>query len=91
MNSYFRAIGFSKLKNKIEQNTLVKTALKEGTDRREIDVGADTRLIQIDYPIGEGIGLSVIAEADRNGTVMVDNSIPYCKGKYITKQPDIQI
>lgn len=91
MNTYFRAIGFSKLKNKIEQNTLIKTALKDGADRRVIDVGADTKLIQVNYPIGNGIGLSVVAEADDNGTIMVDNSFPYCSGKHITNQPDIQI
>ena len=91
MNNYFRAIGFSKLKNKIEQNTLIKTALKEGVDRREIDVGAETQLIQVNYPIGDGIGLCVIAEKDNNGTMMVDNSFPYCTGKHMTTQPDIQI
>lgn len=91
MHSYFRAIGFSKLKNKIEQNALIKTALKESADRREIDVGADTRLIQVNYNIGKDFGLSVVAEADSNGTIMVDNSFPYCKGTSITLQPDIQI
>ena len=91
MNSYFRAIGFSKLKNKIEQNTLVKTALKEAADRREIDVGANTRLIQVFYNIGDGFGLSVVAEGNSSGVIMVDNSFPYCIGENYTSQPDIQI
>ena len=91
MNSYFRAIGFSKLKNKIEQNTLVKTALKEAADRREIEVGSDTRLIQVFYNIGDGFGLSVIAEGNSTGVIMVDNSFPYCIGENYTTQPDIQI
>lgn len=91
MHSYFRAIGFSKLKNKIEQNTLIKTALKDASDRREIDVGSDTRLIQVFYSIGDGIGLSVVAEKDSSGTIMVDNSFPYCIGKTTTTQPEIQI
>lgn len=91
MNSYFRAIGFSKLKNKIEQNTLVKTALKEGADRREIEVGADTRLIQVFYNIGNGFGLSVVSEGNSSGMIMVDNSFPYCIGEYYTSQSDIQI
>lgn len=91
MHNYFRAIGFSKLKNKIEQNTLIKTALEESVDRREIEVGADTRLVQVNYSLGNGIGLSIIAEADTNGTVMVDNSFPYCTGTATTLQSDIQI
>lgn len=91
MNNYFRAIGFSKLKNKIEQNTLIKTALKESSDIREIDVGSNTRLIQVFYKIGDGFGLSVIAEGDSSGTIMVDNSFPYCIGNKYTNQSDIQI
>ena len=43
------------------------------------------------YNIGEGIGLSVIAEKDSSGTVMVDNAFPYCIGKTTTTQPEIQI
>ncbi len=91
MHSYFRAIGFSKLKNKIEQNTLIKTALKEATDRREIEVSSNTRLLQVFYNIGGGIGLSVVAECDSSGTIMVDNSFPYCVGNTTSIQPEIQI
>ena len=88
MHSYFRAIGFSKLKNKIEQNTLIKTALKEATDRREIEVSSNTRLLQVFYNIGGGIGLSVVAECDSSGTIMVDNSFPYCVGNNVNTTGD---
>mgnify|MGYP002869145660 CR=1 FL=1 len=91
MHSYFRAIGFSKLKNKIEQNTLIKTVLKKSAERTEIEIGSDTRLIQVNHNIGKGFGLTVIAEADSNGTVMVDNSFPYCNGNFFTIQSDIEI
>ncbi|MBE5925262.1 MAG: DUF3881 family protein [Lachnospiraceae bacterium] len=91
MHSYYRAIGFSKLKNKIEQNVLINTAIKEAADKREIEVGADTKIIQYNYHIGQGFGVSVVAEADSKGTVIVDNAFPYCAGQSITYQPDIQI
>ncbi|MCR5701539.1 MAG: DUF3881 family protein [Lachnospiraceae bacterium] len=91
MHSYYRAIGFSKLKNKIEQNVLINTAIKEAADKREIDVGADTKIIQYNYQIGNGFGVAVIAEADSKGTIIVDNAFPYCVGTSITYQPDIQI
>ena len=91
MHSYFRAIGYSKLRNKIQQNTLIKTALKEATDRMEIDISSNTKIIQFFYNIGGGIGLSVVAECDENGTIMVDNAFPYCIGNTTSTQPDIQI
>ena len=91
MHSYFRAIGFNNLKNKIEQNTLIKTAFKDATDRREIEVSSSTKIIQVFYNVADGIGLSVVAESDSKGTVMVDNAFPYCVGNTITVQPEIQI
>ena len=42
MHSYFRAIGFSKLKNKSEQNKLITAALNDATDKKEIEVNSET-------------------------------------------------
>lgn len=91
MHSYFRAIGFSKLKNKSEQNTLITAALNDATDKREIEVSSGTKLLQFNRSFGCGLGISIIAEMDENGTISIDNSFPYCKGYHTTTQPDIQI
>ena len=47
MHNYLRAIGFSKLKNKIEENTLITASLNDYSNRSEIEIGSDTTLIQI--------------------------------------------
>ena len=91
MHSYFRAIGFSKLRNKSEQNKLITAALNDATDKREIEVGAGTRLLQFNRSFGCGLGISIIAELDESGTISIDNSFPYCIGSHTTTQPDIQI
>lgn len=91
MHSYLRAIGFSKLKNKGEQNKLITAALNDATDRREIGIGSDTLLVQVNRTFGKGIGISIIAECDSEGTLNIDHSFPYCLGSHITTQPDIQI
>ncbi len=91
MHRYLRAIGFSKLKNKSDQNKLITAALNDATDRREIEIGPDTRLVQINRPFGSGIGLSIIGEYDKEGYFNVDHSFPYCVGKHTVSQADIQI
>lgn len=91
MHSYFRSIGFSKLKNKSEQNKLITTALNNATGKKEIDVGSNTRVLQFDYHFGCGLGISIIAEQDESGTISIDNSFPYCSGSHTSTQPDIQI
>jgi len=91
MHSYFRAIGFSKLRNKSEQNKLVTAALNDATDKREIDIAAGTKLLQFNRNFGGGLGIAIIAELDESGTVSIDNSFPYCIGSHTSTQPDIQI
>lgn len=91
MHRYLRAIGFSKLKNKSDQNKLITSVLNDATDRREIEIGSDTKLIQINRPFGKGIGLSVIGEYDKEGYFNVDHSFPYCIGNHTVSQADIQI
>ncbi|MBQ4059656.1 MAG: DUF3881 family protein [Lachnospiraceae bacterium] len=91
MHSYFRAIGFSKLKNKSEQNKLITAALNDATDKKEIEVNSETKLLQFNRSFGCGLGISIIAELDENGTISIDHSFPYCNGYHSTTQPDIQI
>ena len=90
MHSYLRAIGFSKLKNKSDQNKLITAALNDATDRREIELGT-TKLVQINRNFGGGLGLSVVGEYDSEGYFNVDHSFPYCVGTHTTTQADIQI
>lgn len=91
MHSYLRAIGFSKLKNRSEQNKLITAALNSATDRKEIEIGSDTRFIQINKNIGEKLGLSIIAECDSENNLTIEHSFPYCIGSHITIQPEILI
>ncbi len=91
MHRYLRAIGFSKLKNKIEENTLTNTVLHDYTSWQEIDIASDTTLIQVGRQIGNGIGLSIIVERDFHDTLTVDHIFPYCLGRTGISQNDIQI
>lgn len=91
MHSYFRAIGFSKLKNKSEQNKLITAALNDASDKREIEIGSGTRLLQFNRNFGCGLGISIIAELDEDGTISIDHSFPYCSGSHTINQPEIQI
>lgn len=91
MHSYLRAIGFSKLKNKSDQNKLITAALNDSTDKREIEIGSNIKLIQFNRSYGNGIGLSIVGEYDEEGLFNIDHSFPYCTGNFYTIQSDIQI
>ena len=91
MHSYLRAIGFSKVKSKIEQNKIITAALNDATFRREIEIRSDIKLVQINRSFGGPLGISVVGEYDKEGLFHIDHSFPYCAGHHTTTQNDIQI
>lgn len=91
MHNYLRAIGFSKLKNKKEQDKLINSTLNDATDKREIEIGSGTRLVQINRHFGKGLGISMIGEYDNEDIFTIDHFFPFCFGHYTTNQADIQI
>lgn len=91
MHSYLRAIGFSKLKNKREQNTLITSALENATDKMEIEIGSGIRLVQINQSFGKNLGISIIGEYDNEEILSIDHFFPFCLGYHTTEQADIQI
>lgn len=91
MHNYLRAIGFSKLKNKSDQNKLISAALNDSKEKKEIEIGSNTKLVQINRNYGNGIGLSIVGEYDKEGLFNIDHSFPYCTGMYTSSQSDIQI
>lgn len=91
MHSYLRAIGFSRLRTKRDQNKLITAALNDATNKQEINIGSETRLVQINYSFGGNIGLSIIGEYDSDDMFHLDHSFPYCLGSHTVTQADIQI
>lgn len=91
MHSYLRAIGFSKVKSKSEQNKIIAAALNNASVRREIEIRSDIKLVQISRSFGGALGLSVVGEYDSDGTFNIDHSFPYCAGHHTVSQADIQI
>lgn len=91
MHNYLRAIGFSRLQFKSEQNKLIAAAINDITTKQEISIGANIKLTQMNRDFGNGIGLSIIGEYDQNGIFTLDHAFPYCLGTKETIQSDIQI
>lgn len=91
MHSYLRAIGFSKIKSKSEQNEIIADALNNATVRREIEIRSDIKLVQVNRSFGGPLGISIVGEYDGDSTFHIDHSFPYCAGYHTVSQADIQI
>jgi hypothetical protein len=91
MHRYLRAIGFSKIRTKSEQNKLVNAALHDYSSKKEISIGAETNLVQLNRVFGNNFGISIIGETDINDTFTLDHAFPYCHGLHTAVYPEIQI
>lgn len=91
MHRYLRAIGFSKIRTKCDQNKLINAALHDFSSRKEISIGAETNLVQIDRLFGNNFGISIIGELNLDEVFTLDHAFPYCQGLHTTIYPDIQI
>ncbi|MDO5154338.1 MAG: DUF3881 family protein [Eubacteriales bacterium] len=91
MHRYLRAIGFSKIRTKSEQNKLVNAAFHDFSTKQEISVGVDTNLVQINRFFGNNIGISIIGEMDLDEHFTLDHAFPFCSGLHTTVHPEIQI
>jgi hypothetical protein len=91
MHRYLRAIGFSKIRTKSEQNKLVNAALHDYSNKKEISIGAETNLVQLNRIFGNNFGISIIGETDMDGVFTLDHAFPYCQGLHTMVHPEIQI
>lgn len=91
MHRYLRAIGFSKIRTKSDQNKLVNAALHDFSSKQEICIAAETSLVQVDRLFGNNFGISIIGELDIDEVFTLDHAFPFCQGLHTTIHPDIQI
>lgn len=91
MHSYFRAIGFSKLKSKREQNILISNVLNEAKNQNILNQNNHGNLIQIFRNFGSQIGISIVGEYDQDGRFTIDHAFPYNLGTCTIRQNYFQV
>lgn len=91
MHNYLRAIGFSKLKNKKQENELISIAVEDADERLYTSLDYDTMLAEYNKYFGENMGISVRGEYDENNRFVVDYYIPFFRGSQISSYADISV
>lgn len=91
MHKYLRAIGFSKLKNKKQENELLSIALENADERLYTSLDYDAMLAEYNKYFGENMGISVRGEYDENNHFVVDYYIPFFRGTQISSYADISV
>lgn len=91
MHKFMRAIGFSELNDRQEQQKLVKDIIMNATHRSYTTNGDDTILAEFCEDFAENIGIAVCGEFDAEDRYTYDYYYPYLRGTGISSNEDVSV
>lgn len=91
MHSYLRAIGFSNIDNRTELNQLLELVQEEATGIRSVQTGKNTELTEISRVFGEGLGITLRGEYDREGVFHMEHYYPFLMGQNVSTSEEVGI
>lgn len=91
MHKYMRAIGFSELTDRREQQKLVTDIIMNAKHRSYTSNGEETILAEFCEDFAENIGVSVCGEFDAEDKFTYDYFYPYLRGSGISSYEDVSV
>ena len=91
MHKYMRAIGFSELTDRIEQQKLITDIILHSTHRSYTSNGEETILAEFCEDFAENIGIAVCGEFDAEDKFTYDYFYPYLRGSGVSSYEDVSV
>ncbi len=91
MHKYMRAIGFSELVDRREQQKLVTDIILNATYRSYTSNGDETILAEFCEDFAENMGVAVCGEFDAEDKFTYDYFYPYLRGRGISSYEDVSV
>lgn len=91
MHKYMRAIGFSKLIDRREQQKLVTDVIVGATHRSYTSNGGETILAEFCEDFAENMGIAVCGEFDEDDKFTFDYFYPYLRGRGVSSYEDVSV
>ena len=91
MHKFMRAIGFSKLTDRREQQKLITDIILNATHRTYTSNGEETILAEFCEDFAKDLGIAVCGEFDENDKFTYDYFYPYLRGTGISSCEDVSV
>lgn len=91
MHKFMRAIGFSKLADRREEQHLITDIIMNATHRSYTSNGEDTILAEFCEDFAQDIGIAVCGEFDAEEKFTYDYFYPYLRGTGISSYEDVSV
>ena len=90
MHSYLKAVGFSDVHDITQLNMLIGEIVRGCTEKLVFENEDGRLLAEISREFGEGFGLTVCGEYDKNGMFYAEYVFPYMKSDCISSQHPVE-
>lgn len=91
MHKFMRAIGFSKLTDRTEQQKLITDIILNATHRAYTSNSEETILAEFCEDFAENMGIAVCGEFDADDKFTFDYFYPYLKGREVSSYEDVSV
>lgn len=91
MHSFLKSIGFSNIKNRREEEKLIKLALENATEKHSIRISEERTIVEVYMEIAENAGIVVRGETDEDGEFSCAHYFPIYKGERISAEEAVFI
>lgn len=91
MHSFLKAIGFSKLNNRLEVEQLIQNVINEASEKHLLSLENHSTLAELSLEFAPEVGITVRGEYDENKVFHLEHYFPYYKGQNISAKEQIFI
>ena len=84
MHSLYRAIGFSKIKSRMQLEGIYREVMNTPTRKTTASIDLGVSLIQLDREFGPGIGVTLVGEIDATQRISIEHAFPYAVPERLT-------
>ena len=91
MHSYLRAIGFGNINNRTELNQLFEMVKEQSKDIKTVPLGENQDFSEISLSFGDGIGITLRGERDKNDKFHIEHYFPYLIGQGVSAREEVGI
>ena len=84
MHSFLKAIGFSKINNRLEVEQLIHKVIEEASQKHLLSMEDNTTLAELSLEFAPEVGITVRGEFDLNKNFHLEHYFPYYRGQNIS-------
>ena len=91
MHSFLRAVGFSNIKSRKDEDELIAYVIENANEKRIFAVNEDTAYVEMTFEFSERVGITLFGEYDENEKFHLEHYYPFLRGINETTREEVFI